>query len=139
MSDKVKPFWFVIMVAVGVMALVVVSKWMSGREIIPWRTDFTAAQDEASKASKPRLLYFTATWCGPCQRMKATTWSDTTVEAALQKYVPVKIDIDEHPDLARQYRIEAIPTMVLVGTDGMLVRSTTGGMSSQEFLSWLKG
>ncbi len=99
--------------------------------------DFHAATVEAQTANKPLFLYFTATWCGPCQSLKSTTWADADVEKALSAYVPVKIDIDEHPDLARNYPSDGIPHFVIANGDGKMLREQIGAMRPEDFLSWL--
>ncbi len=57
---------------------------------------------------RPRVLAFTASWCGPCQRAKPAL---VQVQA---RGVDVQIiDIDEQPDLARQYNIDSVPTFIV--------------------------
>jgi thioredoxin-related protein len=83
------------------------------------------------------LLYFTATWCGPCQEMKRTTWADAKVEEALRGFVPVKIDVDDNAELARKYAVTSIPKVILIDKDGNSVRSTEGYLKPDRFLAWL--
>ena len=111
---------------------------VSSREVIPWRPDLSAAREEASKTHKLVLVDFFATWCGPCKEMARTTWADPKVAAALDGVVPVQIDIDSHADLARQYSIDAVPTLAILDEHGTVIRSQSGGLSSDEFLAWLK-
>ncbi len=54
---------------------------------------------------RPKLLAFTAVWCGPCQQQKAHV--DEIEAAGVQV---TRIDIDQQPDLARQYGVTAVPT-----------------------------
>jgi thiol-disulfide isomerase/thioredoxin len=53
------------------------------------------------------LLMFHASWCGPCKA------SMPAVEELAASVKVTKYDIDEHPDLARQYNVTAVPTFVL--------------------------
>src|SRR3954452_11338201 len=109
---------------------------MQPHELVPWRHDFTAATAEAKQSGKPLFLYFTASWCGPCQEMRRTTWSDAEVERALAAYVPVKIDVDEHPDLARRYRVDEFPTFMVqsAGEEPPPKKTTEGAMMPEEFV-----
>jgi thiol:disulfide interchange protein len=134
-----KPLWGVLAILVGVSAVVVASKAMQPKELVPWRHDPSAATAEAKQSGKPLFLYFTASWCGPCQEMRRKTWSDADVEKALQAYVPVKIDVDEHPELAQRYRVEAFPTFIVqpVGADSAPTKSIEGAMMPAEFIQWL--
>lgn len=139
MPNAYKPFWGVLAILVGVSAVVTASKLLQPNERIPWRHDLVAATSEATQSGKPLFLYFTASWCGPCQEMRRTTWADAGVERALQAYVPVKIDVDEHPELVQRYRVEAFPTFVVQPpeVDAKPTRSIEGAMMPTEFLRWL--
>jgi thiol:disulfide interchange protein len=90
---------------------------------IPWRKDLQAAKAEAASSGKPVLAYFTATWCGPCQRMHEETWPDPKVAAALKDVVPVKIDVDEHSDVAMAFNVDGIPRLQMIGAEGTPGRS----------------
>lgn len=136
---KDRSIWILFGILVVVAAISVAMRLWQPKERIPWRGDLAAASAEARAENKPMLLYFTAEWCAPCQSLKHTTWADEKVETALSAYVPVKIDIDQHPDLAMRYRVEAVPHFVLVGPDEQLKNIASGAMSSSQFLEWLKG
>jgi thiol:disulfide interchange protein len=137
MNKALKPFWFLLAAIVLVLGFSMLNRESTAAERVPWRSNFTAAQDEATKTSKPLFLYFTAEWCGPCQSMKHTTWADADVEKALSSYVPVKIDIDAHPDLANKYPSEGIPHFVIAKSDGTMLREQVGALPPREFLDWL--
>ncbi|KAB2032065.1 hypothetical protein ES319_D05G346100v1 [Gossypium barbadense] len=70
------------------------------------------AQLEASKQSNKLLVIdFSATWCGPCK------WMEPVIEEYANLYADVefiKIDVDTLEDVARQFKVEAMPTFVLV-------------------------
>src|SRR3954468_11974320 len=136
MNKALKPFWFLLLVVAG-LALVSFLYPRGGDERIPWRTDFAAASAESAKTKKPLFLYFTAEWCGPCQSLKHTTWADADVEKALSNFIPVKIDIDQHPDLSRRYPSDGIPHFVIAKSDGSAIRETVGAYPAREFIEWL--
>jgi thiol:disulfide interchange protein len=138
-NSPFKPLWFLFALVAGLSLVTAVSKLRHAKELVPWRTDVAAAMDSARVAGKPALLYFTATWCGPCQDMKADTWSDAAVEAKLRAYVPVKIDIDQNVELALQYNSEAVPTFVVLDKDGRTIKRTSGYMTPVEFIAWIDG
>ena len=137
MNKALKPFWFLLIAVVLVVGFSLLNRHLNARERIPWRTDLGAAMDEANKTGKPLLLYFTAEWCEPCQEMKHTTWADADVEKALSSYVPVKIDVDAHPEIAGKYPSDGIPHFVIAKSDGMPIREQLGAMTPRDFLDWL--
>ena len=64
-----------------------------------------------ANAEKPLLLDFWATWCGPC-RMIAPIVEEIAAERS--DIIVGKIDVDEELELAKQFRIVSIPTLVLM-------------------------
>lgn len=59
------------------------------------------------------VLYFGASWCGPCQQFKKML-HEPDVAKLLVQYNNFYVDIDEHPDLKSEYEIKRIPTIVIV-------------------------
>jgi thiol-disulfide isomerase/thioredoxin len=69
---------------------------------------------------------FSATWCGPCQQMAPI------VEKLAREGLPIqKVDIDQQRDLANRFRVEQIPTFVLL-VDGKEVDRTTGRLTEAD-------
>jgi thioredoxin-like negative regulator of GroEL len=120
------------------LGIVIGSSFMRrAHEKIPWRTDYTSALRESRATGKPMLLDFTAEWCGPCQDMRRTTWSDPAVAQALAGYIPVQINLDTHADLATQFGVSAIPHLTIVGSDGSVVAAEEGELLPEQFRAWL--
>jgi thioredoxin len=75
------------------------------------KKQFTSFHDLLSNSDVPVLVDFYATWCGPCQMMAPIL---EKVNAQLKgRLQVVKIDSDKYPQLASQYQIQALPTLVL--------------------------
>ncbi|MEP6755444.1 MAG: thioredoxin family protein [Chthonomonadales bacterium] len=104
---------------------------------ISWGSDLKKAMTTAAKSKKLILLDFGATWCGPCKQMLATTYKDKAVVAKVKTFVPVLIDIDKQPTVAQKYKVEAVPTMILVDAKGNVVKQTLGYSKAPEFLAFL--
>ncbi|CAK7349555.1 unnamed protein product [Dovyalis caffra] len=65
----------------------------------------------ASKTSRLAILYFTASWCGPC-RMVAPIF--TSLATKYPKVVFLKVDIDEARDVAARWNISSVPTFYFI-------------------------
>ena len=137
-----KPLQPIAVIGIAIVIMAGVSLYMQprGKDIIPWRTDFATAKQEAIQSNKRMLLYFTSVGCEPCQRMKQTTWASKDVKASLDSYVPVKLDITYDKgniELAKYLDIDGVPYFFLLDTDGRIVRRYTQAMEPEEFLAWI--
>ena len=77
------------------------------------------------------LVDFFATWCGPCKML------GPVLEKVESKLKVVKIDTDEFEDLAREYGVMSIPTLVLL-EHGKEVKRNIGFIDKKSLKNWLK-
>lgn len=139
MDNAFKPVWFIFAVVLVLVGFAFVRGKMGPKEAVAWTTDPAAGFDRAAQDKKPVLLYFTASWCPPCQKMKSTTFASPEVAQALSDCVTIKVDVDEHRQLAQEHNVRSIPHMKLVSADGTPIKQTGGYLAPEQFILWLKG
>ncbi|MDT0648887.1 thioredoxin family protein [Autumnicola edwardsiae] len=103
-----------------------------------WLTSLEDAKKLALGTNKFIIVDFWATWCGPCRMMDAESWKDPEIEALMQNFVPVKIDIDQESGLANEYNVRAIPDVFILNGNGDVVFHKKGYMSKAEVARLLK-
>ena len=87
---------------------------------------------EIIQSDTPVLVDFFATWCGPCKAMAPAL---DTVKADLGDAIRiVKIDVDKNQELASQYQVQSIPT-IMIFKNGALKWRETGVQSSTKLKS----
>ena len=100
-------------------------------EVVITRSNF---EELVLKTKKTVLLDFWASWCGPCMM------SAPAVEALAEEnpqYLVGKINVDDQPELARDFAIEYIPTLIII-RDGKIVRRESGVYSKDTLLKMLE-
>ena len=90
--------------------------------------------EEVIKSPVPVLLDFWATWCGPCRMLSPIV--DEIANEVEGKAKVGKINVDEQPDLAQQFGIMSIPTLVFM-KNGEIVAKEVGVRSKQAILDKL--
>ncbi|ESQ48131.1 hypothetical protein EUTSA_v10020954mg [Eutrema salsugineum] len=85
-------------------------------------SELEANTKAANKASRLLILYFTATWCGPCRYMSPLYSSLATQHP---RVVFLKVDIDEANDVAASWNISSVPTFCFI-RDGKQVDKVVG-------------
>ena len=100
-------------------------------EIIITKENFDA---EVIKSDRPVLIDFWATWCGPCKML-----SPVIAEIAGEyegKVKVCKVNVDEQPELASAFRVDSIPTLVVI-KEGIVTDVSVGYRSKDQIAAML--
>ena len=90
-------------------------------------------QNEVLNSEMPVLLDFWASWCGPC-RMVSPIVDEIAAERGDIKVG--KINVDEQPELAAQFGVMSIPTLVVI-KGGRVVNQMVGARPKSQILAML--
>ena len=79
------------------------------------------------------VLKFSAAWCGPCQALTTTLKGMDDLDTIIKE-----IDIDDQLDLAAQYNIRSVPTLIVL-QGGAEVRRKSGALNKTQLKEFING
>ena len=99
-------------------------------------SNLTSENYEGSiNTDKPVVVDFWATWCGPCKMVSPV------IESLADEFggqMPIcKLNVDEVPDVAAQYKIMSIPTVMIV-KNGEVIDKAVGVRTKEEYQNMIK-
>tara|TARA_Y100000356_G_C11157432_1_gene234057 strand:- start:65 stop:313 length:249 start_codon:yes stop_codon:yes gene_type:complete len=80
-----------------------------------------------------KILYFTATWCGPCKALAPR------MEQLASQINYQKIDVDSDRELSAKYGVRNVPSLVLIDQSGQELNRMVGVHSNEQILNFYNG
>jgi thiol:disulfide interchange protein len=84
------------------------------------------------------VLFFSAKWCGWCEKMKKETLKDDKVIKALDEYVFYIVDLDKEAKVGKKYGVSGIPAYCIIDKRERVFKKGAGYKNSSSFANWLK-
>ena len=100
------------------------------------KVDKNNFQSDVLQASEPVVVDFWAEWCGPCKMIAPAL--DEIAGELNGKVRIAKLNIDENPELAAQYGVRSIPTLMLF-KNGEVADMKVGAAPKSALSSWIGG
>ena len=91
----------------------------------------------AKKEGKPIFLDISASWCGPCKKLKANTFPNEEVGAFYNaNFINVAVDGEkgEGIKLASKYKIKGYPSLIFIDSKGQVIAQTAGYRNPKQFI-----
>lgn len=112
-----------------------------GKGIQFFKGTFAQALAKAKSEGKPLFVDFYAVWCGPCKKMEKQIFTQPEVGEYFNKhFVAVQLDAEkpENVDAAKNYKVEAFPTLGIFDGEGKALSINVGYMNAQELMAMAK-
>ena len=103
---------------------------------------FSQALTQAKKDHKYIFMNVYAVWCAPCTNLKKTTFQSNKIGSAFNKsFINISVDAEkgEGIDLSRKYEVTAHPLMLVINSEGKVVKRILGYVKEDQLLSEVKG
>jgi thioredoxin 1 len=115
---------------------------LSKTGIVFFKGTWKEAIQKAKKENKKIFLYIGATWCGPCKKTKAKTFTNTKVGAYFNtNFINVSLDGEDGGDgtmLVEKFKLAFYPSLYFIDSIGSVLKAGVGYYNSREILQFAK-
>ena len=127
-------YW--ILLAAGVVGFFLLNRPVSTN--INWGNDLRVAQAAAKADNTAVFVAFIGQGCPYCTRMEREILTDAKIEQSVNRFVPVRLDWMDVPNLAARYEVNGVPAYRVIMPDGEMIARTAGYQPVQQFMQFLR-
>ena len=102
-----------------------------------WSDSLEQSLKAAAVDGRPVLVKFEADWCGPC-RLLSKEFLKPEFEKIHSKCLLTRVDVDQQAELAQEYGVQNIPTVLLFDSNGQVVAERVGAGKLDEWVEWFE-
>ena len=97
-----------------------------------------AEAPEGSESRRPMVVTFTGQWCAWCRKMDVDTFQSEAVAALADRFLWVKVDVDEEEETAAQFQVRGLPNTFVLNKDDRVIATRPGYMPADVFVEFLR-
>lgn len=117
--------------------------WISSFQLqasnFPTEKTINAAKAKACQENKIVIMEFTAKWCIPAKDMEKAVFENVKVQQFIAEHaIFFQVDIDEQKNLKAEYKIQALPTIILMKASGKILSRKEESFNAESFIAWVE-
>ena len=129
---RAKPLFLAAVLVVGWLASAVQAQ----QQAVRWQQTLQTAKQLAAQSNRLVLIHFWGASCPACLKMEQEVFSRADVAVAVEaNYVAVKLNADYFPSTAREYGVTALPTDLIISSEGQLVERLVGFRPPADYIA----
>lgn len=105
---------------------------------IAWLTDYDEATKAAADEGKRLLIDIYSTTCGPCRQLDEETWPDPKIIELSGKFVCLKVNSDENPDVTAKFKTEYVPQLIIADAEGNVLLEDVGFKGADDMAKFME-
>lgn len=102
--------------------------------VITWTNTLAEGLETAREKGLPLMVDFYADWCGWCKKLDRDVYTTDQVVKLSRQFVNVKVNTDRDAATAQRYKIQGLPTVLFLGSNGEVIEQFIGYRPPQDFI-----
>ncbi len=129
----IKKLFIIFIVGLLIMALFPLTSPAKAEEI-NWYS-YDEGLSKAKSEGKPIFIDFWSSSCSPCVKMEKDVYPNEEVIQKSKEFINIKINVYQDTDIATEYDIESIPTLIFLNSEGDVIRREKGYKSPTDLIN----